>query len=239
METREGMSTAAIHKRPTVLLCQPDLESAHSLVEYLRAKGFSVGCITESDRAVDQIITRVPDVVLLDSRILPAGGYEVCREIRPYYGGPILFQGWNQDEAAQLLAFERGADEYILMPASPPLLVARISAHLDRGRMSYHRVRIGQLVVDASRREVLLAGQPVDLTTIQFDLLWYLVKRSGRVVPRQELYEALFHEKYNGFERSVDVYISRIRNQLRDDPENPSYLKTVRGVGYLFIGADT
>lgn len=232
------MPSVDFQSRPTVLLCQPDHDSAHALVEYLEAKGFAAGFVSESDRAVDQIITRVPDVVLLDSRILPAGGYDVCREVRPYYTGFILFQGWEQDEAAQLLAFERGADDYIAMPASPALLSARIRAHLSRGRASHHQVRIGQLVVDASRREVVLADQPLDLTTLQFDLLWYLAKRSGRVVSRQELYEALFHEKYNGFERSVDLYISRIRNQLGDDPENPSYLKTVRGVGYLFVGAD-
>ena len=217
------MYTVVFQDRSAVLLCQPDLESARSLVEYLSARGIAVDCIPESGRAVDQIITAAPDLVFLDSRILPAGGYDVCKAVRPYYSGPILFLGWQQDEAAQLLAYERGADVYISMPASLPLLAAKISAHLKRSRMSYHQAQV---------------GQPVDLTTVQFDLLWYLVKRSGRVVPRQELYEALFHEKYNGFERSVDVYVSRIRNQLGDDPENPSYLKTVRGVGYLFVGAD-
>jgi DNA-binding response OmpR family regulator len=232
------MPSVDFQSRPAILLCQPDHDSVHSLAKYLGAKGFAADFISESDRAVDQIITQVPDVVLLDSRILPAGGYDVCREVRPYYNGPILFLGWEQDEAAQLLAFERGADEFIAMPASPAFLSARISAHLSRGRISYHQIRIGQLVVDASRRVVVLAGQPVDLTTVQFDLLWYLAKRSGRVVSRQELYKALFQEKYNGYERSVDVYISRIRNQLGDDPENPSYLKTVRGVGYLFVGVD-
>jgi DNA-binding response OmpR family regulator len=210
----------------------------HSLVKYLGTKGFAADLVAESNRTVDRIISRTPDVVLLDSRILPAGGYDVCREIRPRYNGPILFLGWEQGEAAQLLALERGADEYIMMPVSPKLLAAIINARLSRGRTSYHQVRAGQLMVDASRREVVLAGELVDLTTVQFDLLWYLARHSGRVISREELYEALFHENYNGFDRSVDVYISRIRNQLRDDPENPSYLKTVRGAGYLFVGAD-
>ena len=85
-------------------------------------------------------------------------------------------------------------------------------------------------------RAVSLSGQPIDLTTMVFKLLSYLVKRSGRVVPREELYEVLYKEKYNGFDRSVDVYVSRIRQQLGDDAENPSYLKTIRGVGYLLVG---
>jgi DNA-binding response OmpR family regulator len=232
------MSSVDFQIRPTVLLCQPDHDFAHSLVEYLGAKGYAAGLVSESNQSIDQIIIQMPDVVLLDSRILPSGGYDVCREVRPYYTGSILFQGWEQGEAVQLLALERGADEYITMPASPTLLEAKINARLRRDRMSYHQVRIGQLMVDASRREVVLANQHVDLTKVQFDLLWYLAKRSGRVVSRQELYEALFHEKYNRFDRSVDVYISRIRSQLGDDPENPNYLKTVRGVGYLFVGTE-
>jgi len=238
MAKKGEIPVVAFQNRPKVLLCLEKHESAQPLVEYLRTKSFLVDFVTESDRAVDQVIIRAPDIVLLDSRIPPAGGYEVCGEVRPYYNGPILFLGWELDEAEQLLAYERGADECISLPASPPLLAARIGAHLTRGRISCHQVQIGDLVVDASRREVFLAGQPVDLTTVQFDLLWYLAKRSGRVVPREELYEALFHEKYNGFERSVDVYVSRIRNQLGDNAENPSFLKTVRGVGYLFVGAD-
>lgn len=104
------MATVALQNSPTVLLCQPCDEFAHSIFEYLRARGLAVGRISESQRAVDQIITRAPDAVLLDSRIPPAGGYDVCKEIRPSYSGTILFMGWARDEAAQLLAYERGAD---------------------------------------------------------------------------------------------------------------------------------
>lgn len=235
------MSMVAIKKNPIIFLCEAGCSSADALVEFLTDKDFDVQCIPESGLAVDQIIIRVPDIVILDVHLPPAGGYEVCKEVRLYYGGPILFQGREQDEGAQLLAYERGADDYIVTPVSPALMAAKISVHLRRSRGPDHRangrrIRAGKLIVDASRREVSLAGEPVDLTTIQFDLLWYLARRSGRVVSREELYEALFKQKYNGFDRSVDVYISRIRNQLGDDPENPSFLKTVRGVGYLFVG---
>ena len=85
---------------------------------------------------------------------------------------------------------------------------------------------------------MVVLGEMVDLTTIQFDLLWYLARRSGRVVSREELNEALFKQESNGFDRSVDVYISRIRYQLGDNPENPGFVKTIRGVGYLFADQD-
>jgi hypothetical protein len=128
----------------------------------------------------------------------------------------FLFLGSDHNEVAQLLAFERGADDYILTPISPALLAARIGAHLKRsqraGGNADNQIRVGDLVVDAACREVFLAGQPIDLTTIQFELLWYLARRSGRVVSREELFEALYQVKYNGYDRSVDVYISRIRN---------------------------
>lgn len=236
------MATDAFGKRPTIFVCEGDIGPEHPLIAYLNTKDFNVHCITESGQAVDAIVTRVPDVVLLDAHLPVAGGFEVCSLIRSYYNGHILFKGRDRDEAAQLLAFERGADDYILMPISPALLTARINAHLKHsrhgptGKASGRRIRVGALVVDAALRAVSLAGQPIDLTTMQFELLWYLIKRSGRVVPREELYEALYKQKYNGFDRSVDVYVSRIRQQLGDNADNPIYLKTVRGVGYLFVG---
>ena len=237
------MPMVILKKRPAIFICEAEHGAAQGLADYLTSKDFTVRCIAESGQAVAQIVTHVPDVVLLDAHLPVAGGYEVCSAVRPSYNGHILFMGSDQDEAAQLLAFERGADDYILTPVSPALLAARIGAHLKRsqrvsGKANNHQVRVGELVVDAARREVFLAGHPIDLTTMQFELLWYLAKRSGRVVSREELYEALYKEKYNGFDRSVDVYVSRIRNQLGEDAEKPSYLKTVRDVGYLFVGHD-
>ncbi|GAB6908119.1 Transcriptional regulator [Desulfosarcina cetonica] len=227
-------------KRPSIFICEPNYGPAHPLVVYLTAKSFDVHCIPESGQAVDAIVIQMPDLVLLDANLPMAGGYEVCSMVRPHYGGPIIFQSQARDEAAQLLAFERGADDCITTPISPALLAARIHAHLRRGRgmANDRQIRVGRLVVDAALRAVSLDGQPIDLTTMQFELLWYLAKRSGRVVPREELYEALYNQVYNGFDRSVDVYISRIRHQLGDDADNPHYLKTVRGVGYLFVGHD-
>lgn len=231
-------------KSSTIFICDADMDAEHPLTAYLAAKGFVVRCFQESGDVVDRIITSAPDAVLLGTHLPSAGVYDVCAAVRPYYNGLILFTGGGGDEAAQLLAFERGADDYILLPASPPLITARICAHLKRrngtsGQPGARRIQAGELVVDATRREVLLADRPVDLTSIQFDLLWYLAKRAGRVVSREEIYEAMYHEKYNGFDRSVDVYISRIRQQLGDDADNPTYLKTVRGVGYLFTDNST
>ena len=234
------MSVVNPDKRPSIFICEPENGPTHSLVPYLGARNYTVHCIADSDQAVEEILARTPDLVLLDVDLPLAGGFEVCSMVRPKYNGPILFQGHAPEEAAQLLAFERGADDFIDTPISPALLTARIRAHLKRshGLANGRQVRVGDLVVDAALRAVSLGGEPIDLTTMQFELLWYLAKRSGRVVSREELYEALYNEKYNGFDRSVDVYVSRIRHQLHDDADNPFFLKTVRGVGYLFVGHD-
>jgi DNA-binding response OmpR family regulator len=230
-------------KRPTIFICWPYHGDTDPIAAYLKAKQYLVHCIVESSQAIEEITTHAPDLVLLDPYLSAAGGYEVCGTVRPYYHGPIIFLSEDKDEAAQLLAFERGADDYIFLPISPAVLTARINVHLKRGNAVVNRTRqnkrkVGELMVDAASREVFLAGEPIGFTSIQFELLWYLVKRSGRVVPREELYEALYKQSYNGFDRSVDVYISRIRHQLGDDSSNPRYLKTVRGVGYLLADGD-
>ncbi len=239
-------STVAVPERPLarkplLFICAPVRNGISELAGYLTAKSFNVRCIRESSAAVDEIITHMPDVVLLYAKLPAAGGYEVCSAVRPYYGGHILMLGHDVDEAAQLLAFEREADDYVILPTSPALLSARIKAHLKRrrclaGQSKENQILAGDLILDGARREAYVAGHAVTLTSLQFELFWYLAKRSGRVVSRKELFEALYHEKYNGFDRAVDVHVSRIRHQLGDNADHPVYLKTVRGVGYLFVG---
>ena len=184
------MPMVVLKKRPTLFICLPEQEPENNLTEYLAAKGFGMRRIRDSGHAVDEIVTRVPDLVLLDSHLAPAGGFEVCRAVRSFYRGPILLLGDDRDEAPQLLAFACGSSW-------------------------------GELVVDAARREVFLAGQPVDLTTVQYELLWYLVQRSGRVVSRDELYRALYRQEYNGFDRSLDVYISVSASSWATAPKTP------------------
>lgn len=229
-------------KQPLVYICEP--EPTGALIECLTVKGFKVRSILLSSLAIDEIISNPPDVVLLDVHFPEDGGYEVCKRIRPHYDGLIFILGCNRDETAQLLAFEQGADDYVLCPASPLLLTAKIVAHLKRsyghnGNSRQRKIQVGSLEVNMARREVSLSGQPIDMTTMQFELLRYLAERSGHVVARKELYEALHKEQFNEYDRSVDVYISRIRYLLGDNVDNPRYIKTIRGIGYQFVGYDS
>ena len=116
----------------SIFICEPASSHTRTFTEYLEAKDFAVQFISESRRAIEDIVTRMPDAALLDADLPKALGYEVCKAVRPHYKGPVLIKGFNSDEASQLLAFERGANDYILMPVSPALLAARICAHLYR-----------------------------------------------------------------------------------------------------------
>ena len=237
------MATKKREKQPKIFICSANRDDFQPSIDLFTHKKFTVQCIGDSNQAINEIITDMPDAVLLDVHLPTSGGYEVCGLIRPVYHGIIVFVGEGGEDAMQLLAFERGADDYIGLPISPALLAARIDAHLRRtggsnGRGNEHCVQVGDLLLDAGRRAVSMAGHPVDLTTMQFELLWYLAKRSGRVVDRDELHSALYRRPYNGFDRMLDVYVSRIRKKIGDDPANPEILKTVRGVGYLFVRQD-
>jgi DNA-binding response OmpR family regulator len=237
------ISTETAEKQARILICDPNTKAAENLAAYLQQIGYRIRCVEESGEAVNVIVSQWPDLVILDTRMPVAGGFEVCRLVRSSYKGRIIFQSRNNGEETQLLAFEMGADDYIFKPISPLLMAARLRAHLKQGNEQDtapldNQIRIGDLVVDAASREVHMAGRLVSLTTVQFDLLWYLANRPGRVVSRREIYEDLYRAEYNGFDRSIDMYVSRIRQQLGDHVENPRFLKTVRGVEYLFVSRD-
>ena len=226
----------------TIVLVEDDLELARLIQERLREEGFRVLHVANGRKALDLILETGPDLVLLDIMLPGMDGFQVCRQVRPGYGGPILVLTARDDDLDQILGLELGADDYVTKPVKPRVLLARIRALLRRSQRtpsetsSPTRIALDRLEIDASRREVALAGRSVELTTVEFDLLWYLAARAGRVVDRQELYQAIYHYDYDGLDRSVDVYISRLRQKLGDDPVSPHYLKTVRGVGYLMAG---
>ena len=225
----------------TIFLVEDDPELAELVEARLEDEGFRVMHEVNGRAACARILAEPPDLVVLDVMLPGMDGFSVCREIRPSYKGPILFLTARDDDIDQILGLELGADDYVTKPVPPRVLVARVRALLRRAhpaavQTAVTRIVLGEMVADASRREVHLNGVLVGLTTVEFDLLWYLINRAGQVVSRQEIYRALFKYDYDGLDRSVDVYISRIRHKFGDDPSVPHYIKTVRGVGYLLAG---
>ena len=225
----------------TILLVEDDLELAELTKERLEREGFRVLHEENGERASELIVAEQPDLVVLDIMLPGMDGFEVCRHVRPNYSGPILILTARDDDLDEILGLELGADDFVTKPVKPRLLLARVKALLRRSRKGHtssqtDKICVGELTVDGSRREADISGGQIELTTTEFDLLFYLTSRSGEVVSRQDIYQTLFQYDYDGLDRSVDVYISRLRQKLGDNPGAPHYIKTVRGVGYLMAG---
>lgn len=225
----------------TILLVEDDQELAELTRDFLQDEGFVVLHEVEGKAARDRILADSPDLVILDIMLPGMNGYAVCKEVRPAYRGPILFLTARDEELDEILGLEMGGDDYVTKPVQPQLLLARIRALLRRvsntqAEIPSNQVLVGDLRIDTSRREVIIGERVVDVTTFEFDLLWYLGNRVGEVVSRQDIYQALFHYDYDGLDRSVDVYISRLRQKLGGDDATAVSIKTVRGVGYLLSG---
>ena len=224
-----------------ILLVEDDRELAELTRDFLENEGFVVWHEAEGKAARDCILASPPDLVILDIMLPGMNGYTVCRDVRPEYDGPILFLTARDEELDEILGLEMGGDDYVTKPVRPQLLVARVRALLRRAVSTQRstaskRVRVGDLLVDANCREVRMGERVVDLTTYEFDLLYYLANRAGEVVSRQDIYQALFNYDYDGLDRSVDVYISRLRQKLGGDNATSVSIKTVRSVGYLLSG---
>ena len=142
------------------------------------------------------------------------------------------------EEVDEVLGLEAGADDYMAKPVRPRALLARLRTHLRRVTPTEEEARsqpivVGSLVVDAARRAVEISGEPLDLTTAEFDLLKLLAEHAGHTLSRNDIYQRIHEMKYDGVDRSIDLRISRLRKKLGDDPAKPQRIKSVRGVGYM------
>ncbi|TNE47389.1 MAG: response regulator transcription factor [Deltaproteobacteria bacterium] len=230
----------------SILIVEDDLRLGHLLQEYLSAQGFQITLERRGDRAIPTILEQSPDLVILDIGLPGADGLEVCREVRRDYPGQILMLTARKTDVDQIVGLELGADDYVAKPVEPRLLLARVRTLLRRLNYSTQTqqpkaevvledVEIGDFFVSVPNREVRVGGQRIELTTAEFDLLWYLVSRRGEVVTRQELYLALRGIPYNGLDRVIDIHISRIRRKIRDSGGSTQFLKSIRGTGYLVV----
>ncbi len=220
-----------------ILIVEDDERLALLLSELLEQSGYQVSVESRGDLAAERILGEEPDLVLLDIALPGRDGVTVCRDIRARYGGWILMLTARREEIDEVIGLEAGADDYVAKPVAPRRLLARVRALLRRSRAPTDGAPVssGPLTVDPARRVVELHGEPVPLTTAEFDLLWLLARRVGQVVSREEIFQELRGFDYDGLDRSVDIRISRLRRCLGDDSKDPSWIKTVRGSGYQLV----
>ena len=182
--------------------------------------------------------TASPHLIILDCPGSGVDGLAICQEIRARYSGLLVLVSENVGEQFHVLSLDLGADASFPRTAGAPLVAANVKALLRRFAPPTPPpvLTFGRLAVDANRRDVFVAGQAAQLSTLEFQLFWSLARNHGCVVSRDEIYRELYNAVYNGYDRSIDVHVSRIRQKIGDDPSAPRYLKTVRGMGYQFVG---
>ncbi|MCH7343094.1 response regulator [Pelomonas sp. CA6] len=225
-----------------LLLVEDDLKLATLIAGYLAQHGFEVLQEARGDRALERFRRESPDLVVLDLMLPGLDGLAVCRELRRHNAAvPLLMLTARDALADQVLGLEAGADDYVLKPVEPLLLLARLRALLRRpvaaaaGAPAPLRVLGGALRLCAARREAELDGQALALSTQEFEMLWALGRRAGQVVSRDDLLQAVRGLDFDGLDRSVDLCISRLRRKLGDCARSPVRIKTVWGRGYLLL----
>jgi DNA-binding response OmpR family regulator len=210
------------------------------LVRYnLAQEGFDVAVAYDGRDALEKAREYSPDLVILDLMLPYVDGLEVCRQLRRGSSVPILMLTAKDGEQDRVRGLDLGADDYVTKPFSPRELVARVRAILRRtGRDARGAeeapISVGGLTVNAVTHEVNHRGRGIDLTTKEFDLLHLLISHPNRVFTRDFLLEHLWGYEYFGSTRTVDMHISRLREKIEDDTAEPTYIATVRGVGYKF-----
>ena len=218
-----------------VLLVDDDQRLQELLASYLGQNGVQVVGALDGPRGLAALDGGGFDAVLLDVMMPGMDGLEVCRRLRAKSQVPILMLTAKGDEADRVVGLELGADDYIAKPFSPRELLARLRAVLRRASPAVvsEQLTAGEIQLDVGTREVHIAGRPAELTGLEFDILAALVRRAGRVVPRDALLQEAGRGDLVVGERTVDVHISHLRQKLGDDPRSPRKIKTVRGVGYV------
>ena len=220
------------------------VEDEHDLIRLLKynleKEGFRVSYTTEGNLALAEIRRDEPDLVILDLMLPGIDGLEVCRQLRrheKYASLPILMLTARGEEADRVVGLEIGADDYVTKPFSMRELIARVRALLRRHEpAATHRATIqrGSLVIDPAAHAVVVSGKPVELSALEFRLLHHLASHPGMVFSRDQLLDRVWGNDRTVTQRSVDVYIRRVREKIEHEPQEPTYVQTVHGVGYRF-----
>ena len=217
-----------------ILVVEDDVRIADVMVKNLEAAGFECHSSPDGGRALADFARLRPALIVLDLGLAGLDGLEVTRRIRGESDVPILIVTARSGESDKLLGLEIGADDYVTKPFSTAELVARVRALLRRstGSVGERVIELGGLRIDPARRTVERDGQPVPLTTLEFDLLYFLASRPGRVFSREALMEQVWGSDRVVADRSIDSLVSRVRRKLEEDPSKPRYVQTVWGAGY-------
>jgi two-component system response regulator CpxR len=222
-----------------VLIVDDDAELVELLGQFLSGEGFEVTSERDGERGARSAIDRSPDLVILDVMLPGLGGFEALRRIRERSAVPVVMLSARGEEVDRVVGLELGADDYLPKPFSPRELAARVRAVLRRGRTAGAPapapIAVGDLELDPGARAVRRAGEPIDLTGLEFAILERLARDAGQVVRREALYREVLGRRPSSLDRSLDVHLSALRRKLGPGADGGERIKTVRGVGYQYV----
>lgn len=218
-----------------ILVVDDEIKITKVLQGYLEQAGFQVITAGDGQIAVTTFRHEKPDLVILDLMLPVIDGLDVCRILRRESRVPIIMLTARAEETDRLIGLELGADDYVVKPFSPREVVARVRAVLRRAEGDIGTsdvLRSGDIVLDRASHAALVAGRPVELTPMEFELLAFLARSPGRTFTRAQLLQQIQEHPLEGFERTIDVHVRNIRTKIEPDPKNPRYILTVYGIGY-------
>jgi DNA-binding response OmpR family regulator len=221
-----------------LLIIDDDMKLARLLKDYLTPLGYEVDVVHNGAAGLKKALEQPYAAIILDVMLPGMNGMEVLRELRRTSNVPVLMLTALGDEPDRIAGLEVGADDYVPKTFSTRELLARLRAVLRRSRMNQalpsasEAVVVNELRIDVEARTATLAGEPLSLTPIEFDMLLSLARAAGRVKSREQLLLEVAERDFEVFDRSIDVHISALRRKLGDDAKNPRWIETVRGTGY-------
>jgi len=234
-----------------ILIVEDDEELAQWMKDYLIARNYRVSITLRGDDAVTLIQQHNPDVVILDGMLPGLDGMDVCKMVRPEFSNAIIMVTARDEEIDEVLGLEMGADDYLTKPVRARALLTRIRKHIER--QSYlnssegstkiidsinstknNKLQFNNLIIDRQARVVSIDDVKINISSNEFEVLWLLAEKAGEVVSREQLVRQLRGFDYDGFDRSIDLKVSRLRKKLKDETTQPFRIKTIWGKGYLF-----
>jgi DNA-binding response OmpR family regulator len=229
-----------------VLVIDDERELCQLIKDYLEPLGYDVSAAHSGPAGLERAVSGNFKAVILDVMLPGMDGFEVLKHIRAKCDVPVLMLTARGEEADRIVGLEFGADDYLPKTFSPRELLARLRAVMRRTTRvvattesdAPPEIVVGLLRVNPGTRTAALGDKPLSLTALEFDLLVSLAKARGRVKTREQLLETFSERDYEVFDRSVDVHVHALRKKLGDDPKTPRFIRTVHGVGYVFINPD-